>query len=662
MAVTRLEINSRVPFAGGQSFGAVGAYEQLDGTAHFAVDPAQASNQVINDLALAPRDAQGLVHFSADFKLLRPVDAVRGNRKLLFDVVNRGRTRALAYFNTAPDRAPDQPLDPGDGRLMRLGYTVVWCGWQHDVPDSPGLLRVQVPEAQESGQPVAGRLALLFQLPATAPVKFLSDRLHRPYPTNHLQDPDAVLTVQDHDEDTPREIPRNQWSFARTDHGQVVPSDRHIHLPSGFQAGQIYQLVYSTTGAPVIGLGFLSVRDLVSHLRYDSGSGANPCAGSIDYAYSFGASQSGGYLRQYIYLGVNQDEADRPVFDGIISHIAGGRTRNDLNQRFGQPSDAGSRTLGSVFPFADLPRTDPETGQTDGVLSRLLRDGQVPRIFFTNTAAEYWRGHAALIHTDLTGERDIDSHDSVRIYHLAGTQHQPGALPLNDGAAGDGPRGEQLLNVVNYRPLLRGLLDRLDQWVTAGVEPPASCYPRRDDGTAVLPESLADTFNAIPGVNFPRHLRRLYRMDFQAEQGVVRQLPPGLGQPYPNLVSALDADGNELGGIRLPDLTVPLGTHTGWNLRHPDCGGPGQTIGLPGSTIPFPATRRQREETGDPRRSIEERYASREDYLERVQQAARELVAQGFLIAEDVANVLRDAGERYDALRQGVREAQAADN
>ncbi|MFQ6028221.1 MAG: alpha/beta hydrolase domain-containing protein, partial [Dehalococcoidia bacterium] len=565
-------------------------------------------------------------------------------------------------FNSSPDRAPSEPLDPGDGLLMRRGYTVVWCGWQHDVPDVPGLLRIQVPGAEENGRPVSGRLALIFQPNATTPVKLLSDRLHLPYPTNDVSDAQAVLTVQDHDEAAPQVISKDKWSFAKLETGQIVPSDQHIYLESGFQGGRVYQLIYSTTGAPVIGLGFLSVRDLVSFLRYSTEAEDNPCADGIDHAYSFGASQSGGYLRQFIHLGVNQDEADQPVFDGIISHIAGGRTRNDLNQRFSQPSDAGARTLGSVFPFADLPQTDPETGARDGLLSRLLVKGEVPKIFFTNSAAEYWRGHAALIHTDVTGTKDIDTHDAVRIYHFAGTQHQAGSLPLTDGAEGDGPRGEQLLNIVNYRPLLRGLLDRLDQWVTEGIEPPASRHPRLEDGTAVLPDQLASVFGSFPGVNFPQHFRRLRRLDFQAEKGVVHKLPPEVGQPYPNLVSAVDPDGNELGGIRLPDLTVPLGTHAGWNLRHPDCGGVGQTIGLSGATIPFPSTREEREQTGDPRLSIEERYPSRQDYLSQVRRAAEALVAEGYLLPEDIENLLRDAGDRYDALRHRVREAQAADN
>jgi hypothetical protein len=659
MAVTTLEIKSRSPFGKGKTFGSGGTYEQLEGTVRFAVDPEDPANGGITDLALAQRDASGLVHFSADFRILHPKEPQQGNRRLLFDVVNRGRTRALAYFNRAADLAPNEPPDPGDGFLMQCGYTLVWCGWQHDVPDAPGLMRINVPGAMTADGPVSGRLSFSFQPNAMAQVQMLADRMHRPYPANNLSDPDAILMVQDHAEAPLQVIPRGQWSFARLENGQVMPDPTHIYLASGFQPGKIYQVIYSTTGAPVIGLGFLATRDLVSFLRYGASQGGNPCAGRIERAYAFGASQSGGYLRQFLYLAANQDEMDRTVFDGVISHIAGGRSRWDLNQRFGQPSDALSGS-GGLFPFPDMEQTDPETGLTDGLLSKLAARGKLPKVFFTNSSAEYWRGHAALIHTDVSGNQDIAPGDSVRIYHFAGTQHSPGSLPLTDGGGANGSRGQQLLNCVDYRPLLKALLAGLDRWVTTGEIPPASRHPRIDDGTAVLPEQLAGTYRSIPGVEFPQHLRRLRRLDYGAENGVITKLPPEPGKPYPNLVSAVDQDGNELAGIRLPDLRVPLATHTGWNLRHPDTGGLGQTIGLSGSTIPFPASVRDRQESGDPRLSTEERYSSKEDYLELVRKAAHTLAEEGYLLAEDIDTVVQDASERYNALSRGARELQTA--
>jgi alpha/beta hydrolase family protein len=656
MAVTALEIKTRSPFAQGTAFGDVGPYEQLDGSVHFAVDPDHPRNAGITDLKLAPRDAQGRVQCSADFRMLKPVNLQDGNQRLLLDIVNRGNPTVLTNFNSAVGR-----MDPGNGFLMRQGYTVLWVGWQDDVPAVAGLIRINVPEAVDAGgQPIAGKIAVTFQPDARVHVQLLSDRLHRPHPAKDLNDRDATLTVQDH-EDAPRQtIPREQWSFARLQGDRVVPDASHIHLASGFLPGKVYQVVYTTTGAPVIGLGLIATRDMVSFLRYSSAQEGNPCAGHIQYAYSFGRSQSGRFLRDFVYVGLNEDERDRLVYDGLIPLVAGGG-RGEFNQRFGQPSNSNKYSLKNLFPFHDTTRTDPETGRTDGLLARLAARGKVPKLFFINTSAEYWNGHAALIHTDLDGKHDLAPSEAVRIYHLTGTQHGPGNLQLTDTGTADDSRGQQRPNSVDYRPLLRAALVNLDRWVTEGQAPPPSLHLRLDDGTAVSPAHTAATFQALPGVQFPAHLRSIARLDFGpgVNEGKTTLLPPKVGKPYPNLVSAVDKDGNELAGIRLPDITVPLATYTGWNLRHPDIGGPGQTLSLLGSTIPFPATEAERQAAGDPRPSIEERYLSKEDYLGRVKQAAEALVQQGYLLAEDLPTVAEQASRRYDLFRGRVGVAKA---
>ena len=284
----------------------------------------------------------------------------------------------------------------------------------------------------------------------------------------------------------------------------------------------------------------------------------------------------------------------------------------------------------------------------------------MPKIFFINTSAEYWGGHAALTHIDLDGKRDLAPSEAVRIDHLAGTQHGPGNLLLTDTGAADDSRGQHRPNSVDYRPLLRAALINLDRWVTAGKTPPPNLHPRLDDGTAVTPAHTAATFQAMPGVYFPAHLRSVARLDFGPgmDEGITTLLPPKVGNPYPNLVAAVDEDGNELAGIRLPDISVPLATYTGWNVRHQDIGGPGQTLSLLGSTIPFPVTRAEREAAGDPRRSIEERYLAKEDYLRQVRQAAAALVQQGYLLAEDLPTVTDQAAQRYDLYQsRGVLEA-----
>ena len=660
MAASALQITSRTPFDGGVAFGDAGPFEELIGTVRFAVDPDHPANELITDLKLVPRNRAGKVAFSADFRMLRPVEPQRGNHRILLDVLNRGRPRALKYLNSATDNPdPNAPLEPGNGFLMRQGYTVVWCGWQHDVPDAQGLLRINLPGAVTSNGPISGKLLVTIQPNASAQVQLLSDRMHRPYPANDLNDPEAVLTVQDHDYAPSQVIPRNQWSFARLENQRVVPDGRYVYLEPGFEPGKVYRVIYTTTGAPVIGLGLVATRDIVAFLRYDTSTESNPCAGDIQHALAFGVSQSGRFLRHFLYLGLNQDEDDRPVFDGLIAHIAGGR-RGEFNLRFGQPSRVIEHSVASLFPFADTEETDAETGRTDGLLSRHVAQGTLPKIFFTNTSSEYWGGHAALIHTDLNGERDIQPLESVRIYHYAGTQHSSATFPLSDSDPATGSRGRYVFNCVDYVPLLRAALVHLDRWVSHGEAPLPSQHPRLDDGTAVAPERTDAVFRAIPGVEFPARHRYLCRLDFGSEDGVATTLPPQEGNPYPNLVSVVDQDGNELGGIRLPDLTAPLATQTGWNIRHPDTGGPGQTLRMIGSTIPFAATRLEREASGDPRLSIEERYPTRDDYLERVRREVHTLVDAGYVLPEDVSFIIEGAGQRYDLFRSRVKEAQAA--
>ena len=659
MAVVRLEIKTRQPLADGREFGDAGRYQQLDGTAHFAVDRVHPLNRAITDIDLAEREGDGPVQFTADIRILAPEDPARGNHRLLFDVPNRGNRLALATFNGVPRPInPEAPTDAGNGFLMRHGYTVVWCGWQHDVPEGDGLMRIKLPEAQIDGRPVSGRLLVGFQPSKTSRVQLLSDRGHRPYPSNELGDPSAALLVRDDEKAPPRTIPRRDWSFARLEAGRIVADPNHVYLAAGFEPGKIYEVIYTTTGAPVIGLGLVAARDLVSFLRYGAAAG-NPCAGDIRYAYAFGASQSGRFLRQLLYLGLNEDEAERLVFDGLLVHIAGGKRGGDFNMRFGQPS---ASLPSDPFPFNETAGTDPVTGRRDGLLERLAARHRVPKIFFTNTSCEYWRGDASLIHTDATGTRDIEPTASSRFYHFAGAQHSAGTLPLTDTNAQNGERGQQALNSVDYNPLLRALLVRMDRWASQGEAPPPSRYPRLGDGSAVAPETVRDVVTAIPGVRFPAHPPQVTRLDFgpEAESGIATNLPPREGEPYPHFVPAVDPDGNELSGIRLPDVTVPLATYTGWNLRHPQIGAPDRLMSLMGSTIPFPVTEGERAASGDPRRSIEKRYPGKAAYLEQVNQAARCLIDVGYLLAEDLERILAQSACRWDLLASAREVAAAA--
>ncbi len=621
--VTELVIQTRSRVLDGKPFGAVGAYEKLAGTMRFAVDPAHERNARVTDIALAPRNAQGRVEFSADFYLLKPVDASRGNRRLLLDCVNRGRKVVLGMLNSAP-RVPDPSTEAefGNGFLMRQGYTLAWVGWQVDVPRRDGLMALDAPRAEG----VVGELRCEMRPNRRVQSLPLADRYHIPNPTVDLADPHARLFVKAHAAAEPVEVPRRSWRFA--DAG-------HIELEGGFEPGAIYDVVYRSSNPPIGGLGFLAIRDCAAYLRW--GGSKSPCGEEIERCYLFGVSQTGRFLRQMLHLELDLDEQGWGVFDGVIAHIAGGR-RGEFNLRFGQPSLNARNAVGDLPPF-DTPQ----------LFAGLARRERPPRIFLTNSSAEYWRGDASLIHTDADGARDVEPPPFVRIYALAGTQHTPGALPPLEADPNTGDRGLQPFNVVDYAPLMRAAWVNLDRWVSEGIEPPASAYPRLADRSAVAAESLAEQFGAIPGVRFPDHVVRPQRLDFgpDIERGIAAY-PPKVGPAYRTYVSALDADGNETAGIRPPELAVPLATYCGWNTRHPDTGVPGDLMQMMGSTLAFAATRAERVRRGDPRESIAERYTSREAFLARVRDAAATLVSARHLLAEDVEPIVARASRLWD--------------
>ena len=636
MPVTRFEVTLRRPLAGGCAFGDAGRYEELVGRLHFSVDPRHVANRAITDVALAPLDAAGRVAFAADVSILLPADRARMGRRFLLDVVNRGNTVTVPNFNHAtrpafgPGSDPHPPIDVGDGWLMRRGWVVVSCGWQCDLPPGvPGLLRLQAPEALgPDGRRLTGRVYVQLQAPVDVPDFLLSDRGHEPYDAADLDEPGAVLVVRDQPDGPAETLPRARWRFARVEGGRVIPDARHIYLAGGFTKGRIYQLAYTAAGARVLGLGMAALRDCAAWLKHGSAAEGNRAAGALRHAYAYGRSQTGRLLRTMIHHDLNADEAGRRALDGIIANVAGGML-GEFNDRFGQNSKDRPAMMDHFEPFQVEPR---------GGL----------KVFYTNTSFEYHRGDASLIHTDPAGTRDVEHGPDVRVYHFAGTEHGLGVWPPADAQAvaadprGWAERSQHLRGVVNYGRLLRACLVNLDRWVTEGAPPPPSRHPRVGDGTAVDPAALAAVFGRIPGARYPSHYARPRRQDFST-------LPPRPGPAYGMSVSAVDDDGNERAGIALPEVGVPLATHTGWNLRHPDSGGAEQLLYFAGATLPFAGTRAEREAAGDPRPAIAERYRSREDYLARVGAAARVLAAAGYLLEEDVEISLAFAARMWEA-------------
>lgn len=623
--VTGIEIRTREVVLDGKSFGDAGAYEKIAGTLRFAADPAHPLHRQITDADLVSTNAEGQVEFSGDFYLLKPLDAAKGNGRLLLDVPNRGRKVAIEVFNSTP-RVPDFTKSEhfGNGFLMRHGYTVAWIGWQPDVPRSDGMMALDVPRAEG----ITGWVRCQRRPNERIDVLPLSDRYHIPYETHDVNDAQARVTMRERSGAPVIEIPRSQWRFS--DPG-------HVELKGGYQAGAIYEFVYRAANPPLVGLGFLAVRDTASFLRWGSADAGNPCADTLERAYLFGLSQSGRFLRHMLYLGLDEDEQGRMVFDAVMPHVAGSR-KGEFNLRFGQPSLNVTAAIGSLPPFND-----------EAVFGRIAKRGCTPKIFATNSTPEYWRGDASLIHTDIEGRQDAEPAPFARTYLFAGTQHTPGALPPLEANSSTGDRGYHLFNIVDYSPLLRAALVNLDRWMTEGVEPPPSAFPRLSDARAVQAESLAPLYASIPGARFPSRVVRPSRMDFgpEADKGIVTY-PPKMGAPYRTYVSAVDSDGNEIAGIRPIELQVPLATFTGWNTRHPDTGAAGDLMSMNGSTLPFPRTRADRDSSGDPRLSIAERYPSKAAYLEAVREKTRSMIAERHVLAEDLEGIVERAAARWD--------------
>jgi hypothetical protein len=638
--VTRLRIERREVILNGRTWGAAGAYEKVIGKVDFALDPTLPQNRAIVDLDLAPRNPQGLVEFSADFFLLKPVDPAGGNGRLFYEAGNRGTMRILQTFQNASNSSdPATEAEFGNGALMAQGFTMLWMGWQWDVPQ--GRMRMEIPIATYQGQPITGWVRGNFIPGRGATTALLADRGHTPYPVIDPASAEHRMIVRTIPTDPPAEIPRRRWRF--TGPGEVT-------LDGGFEPGLIYDVIYRARDPRVVGAGLAATRDIVSFFKYTEAARGNPMPG-IRVAIGWGVSQTGRFLRHFVYQGFNEDERGRQVFDGVFDQV-GGAGRGSFNHRFGQQSRDQLQHYNilypvDMFPFTDADQTDPETGLTDGLLARARRSNTVPKFFHVMTDSEYFNRAGSLTHTDVTGTHDVEPPSTSRIYFISSAPHIVGAFPP---APFTDPNfvGRADMNPLVYTPVIRALFRALDAWVSEGKEPPASRYPRFSDGTLTTVE--ASGWPAIPGFPRPTTPMTTYRLNFGPEwsKGIVTIEPPTIGKPFIGRVPAVDEAGNDRAGIRLPEIAVPLATHTGWNYRHPSIGASTRLASEIGSYLPLPRTKADRERTKDGRQSIEERYASREEYLGRIAVAAVALVDDRVLLAEDVPDIIRRAASHYD--------------
>src|SRR5438093_3084239 len=556
--VVRIEVKNRADLLSGKTFGAAGAYEKLAGTIYFAVDPKNSANRIITDIDNAPKTSSGKVEFSSDFYLIKPKDAGRGNGAVLYEVSNRGGKGMLGFFNFAAGSLdPKTEAEFGDGFLLEQGFTLLWVGWQFDVPSRDGSLRAYLPVArQPDGRPIQGLVRSDFEPVEKIVEASLADRGHTAYAAADPKDPTNILTVRDSAEGPRRAICRDQWEF--------TADGRGVRLAAGFEPKKIYEVVYKSQDPTVAGLGPAAMRDAVSRLKYGSASELSIPAGAIKVAIAYGASQSARFLRTYLYDGFNEDEAQRKVFDGMMIERAAS-ARGSFNIRFAQPSRDGDPWANflypvNVFPFTDAAQLDPETGRRDGLLTHRMKEQFWPKIMYTNPTSEYWGRVASPLHTTIDGKEDVSLLPNVRAYLFAGAQHGPAAFPP--------PRnvGQQMSNPLEYRWSMRKLLVAMNRWISDGTEPPPSALPHLSDSTLVGRDKYK--FPAIPKVSVPAAPQASYRTDYGpdfAKKGIVSVEPPKLGAAFPVFVPQADADGNDLAGIRIPELAVPLATFTGWN-------------------------------------------------------------------------------------------------
>ena len=662
IAIDRIES----PTFAGQEFGLVGSYEKIAGRLWGEVNPQAPENVEIVNLDKAPKNAEGRVAYSTDFYILKPVDLTKGNRKMFYGVINRGNKLDLVLMNNAPyndqTNDPTRPEDAGNGFLMRQGYTIVWSGWQTRgktgaqccIDAKPHVVGAELPVPANQGKPITGVVRDLFVgKQQTNPPNHQTATLS--YPVASSVPERMQVSVHPKESDPLQKIPPcitgvkaiRCWSFL---------DEQTIYMHPRFESGMLYEFTYTGKNPLVLGLGFAITRDVVSFFRYqttDDTGAPNPLRlnereSGITQVLALGISQAGRYLQEHIHGGFNQDEQKRRVFDGVIADI-GGAGKTFTNFAFSQPG----RTQGAHqdqgfpenwFPFAYGVQDDPLTEKRDGILrkgSGKPGDGFDPLVMVTNTATEYWRKSASLLHTDVRGG-DVSIPENVRLYFFASAQHFPLMSRFATSLGERLPKGpcRQEQNPAFRGPVMRALLVALDEWVSNGALPPESRVPTRKEGSLISAEESVAHFPKIPGVE---HIKRA-NPTFARFGNVTARSPQ---TQYTSLVPKTDVDGNDLGGIRLPDITVPLGTHTGWAVR---ADVPGAMCGNLGQFLPFAKTKAERNAARDPRLSLFERYPKAKIYVDQVIQAAKDLQAQRLLLDEDVAAYMTDAEQKVAQL------------
>lgn len=649
--VRRITISARGPFANGQAFGPVGPYEEIRGLAFGEIDPRDPKNALITDIELAPRNARGLVEYRTTFTLRKPLDLSRAAGVLFYNIVNRGNRNGPNTWHVGGD--------PGDGFLYNLGHVLLWSGWQGDMPIASAASdqeSIDVPVARNpDGSEVTGRVIDRFVAVAggvnTQSISGVNGRMPADLDTRGATLISATAETPAGVKTGTRTIPSADWAFAdcRTVPFPGTPDATRICLRNGFDPALLYELTYTAKDPYVLGVGMAAMRDVVSFFRYaarDEEGTANPIAGRVPHVVAMGNSQSGRFAKAFLHLGFNQDERGRIVWDGLNARIAG--MMGSFNTRFARPGDIAELYMpGAEGPLWWDDYVDDVRGRSaNGLLHRCRATNTCPKITETYGGPEVWYSRATPGIAGTKGTDDLALPSNVRRYYHAGTTHGGGPGGFQIGARADNSK-ELAANRNPQRETDRALYVALVDWVTENREPPPSAYPRVSDGTLVPATSAAMGWPRIPGAPAPDGVMNpLLDYDFglgyryDDGSGVMTTIPPRVKQVLPTLAPKVDEDGNEIAGLKSLLHLVPLGTYTGWN---PIANGPlaGRERSLSGGYIPFPRTKAEREASGDPRLSIEERYASTTDYFAKAAEKAAALVKARLLLPTDAVRLLQ---------------------
>ncbi|MDN5780404.1 MAG: hypothetical protein L0H23_00025 [Luteimonas sp.] len=646
--VVSVEVTSRQPWVGGQSFGQVGAYEVLRGTVHYAIDPRSKSARDVVDIGFAPVNAHGLVEYSGPFVIIRPVDAARGNHTTLIEVANRGRTEMDGLFFETEDgldlMAPDKVQNLTDPTFFKLGYSLAWVGWQARMePDQFGL---QVPVAS-----VHSAVRATFSGDEMSPGRKTFDLPYNGFYCAHdAEQPSAALRLLTAFDDPGIVVPRKSWHFAAASVEKKNDARCAIVLDEPAAADAYFSLVYEGEDAPVMGLGEAAFRDFAAHLKTrDIPSAINDRPGDAVAVLAYGYSQGGRFLRDFVYHGFNTGPDGQRVFDGMLVTTAGSG-RGSFDHRYALPGEAGNSVMSNLravdlYPFADVPTPDIDGKGHAGLLDRAVQDTTVPKLMYISSSSGYWARNASLLQTTTDGKQQVALGTDSRLYYFAGVSH---ALRFAGQFTETGKEAAYPYNAnVDLADGMNAQLENLRRWVVDRIAPPPTTAPVLGS-TLVAAADLK--FPAIPGIRVPTDPPPLWQLDLgrtYAREGIITE-PVRPGKRYPLLVPAVDSDGNELGGWRGAMSSVPLGTYTAWNWTSPELARFGFISSLYGAFIPFARTRDERLAAHDPRLSIEERYGNREGFMKAAAASIDNAIAKRFLLPIQREDILAKMGRNWD--------------